>query len=376
MARIVVNCIQFGEKAGGARHLRNLIEQLVEKGSLKSYCFLVNQNMKGYVEAAADSVAIYYPGKLVDHPISAIFYRVFCLPFWIKFNGHLLFVDLFNPMVLFSFVKTVVVIRDLAEFRIANKYDNLRMFYRKKIMLPLTIRRADQIVAISQATRNDIEDLFPGFTGKINVVHHGRDLGFYPKKTDSRLLRRLNIRGAGYLLTVGRVDAIGKNLLNLIKAYELLLEEYPDAPDLVLAGAEWRLKSDLNVPQSVMGKLIFPGYIDEPDLASVYSMASALVFPSIYEGFGHPILEGMSCEIPVICSNVSSLPEIGGDAVITFDPYDPKDICCKLVQVLTDEHLRAELVSKGKQRVTVFDWSKNVAAYEEIFSTTRPGVLS
>ena len=376
MARIVVNCVQFGEKAGGARHLRNLIQQLERKGSLNTYCFVVNKNMRSYVEDAGDSVSTYYPGRMVDHPVSAIFYRAFCLPFWIRLNGFQLFVDLFNPIVLFSFVNSVVVIRDLAEFRIAKKYDNLRMFYRKRIMFPLTIRRADRIIAISEATRRDINDLFPGFSRKIDVVHHGRDLGFYPKNTDSHLLRKLNIGGPGYLLTVGRIDAVGKNLLNLVKAYELLLAEYPEAPDLVMVGAKWRQQDNFDVPQSVAEKLVFPGYVEETELATVYSMAAALVFPSVYEGFGHPIVEGMSCEIPVICSNVSSLPEIGADAVVTFDPYDPKDICCKLVQVLTNERLRADLIAKGRQRISEFDWSKNVSTYEEIFSATQPGVLS
>jgi alpha-1,3-rhamnosyl/mannosyltransferase len=114
-------------------------------------------------------------------------------------------------------------------------------------------------------------------------------------------------------------------------------------------------------------RIILTGYVDEPTLACLYSGASAFVYPSLYEGFGLPVLEAMACGCPVVCSNRASLPEVAGDAAIQIDPHDPEALAHSLEKVLHDSDLRNRLITAGLQRARLFSWKKTASETLDIF---------
>ena len=166
-----------------------------------------------------------------------------------------------------------------------------------------------------------------------------------------------------YILAIGGSE-YRKNIQRLINVY---LKNFRDDYELIVVGGKWR---DIDLAKKYQGENIkFITGVPEEDLIAIYNMADAFVFPSFYEGFGIPVLEGMACGVPVVTSNVSSMPEVGGDAAIYFNPYDENDIAEKIKMVLDDKQLREEMILKGVEKVKEYSWEKcareTLKVYEE-----------
>jgi len=179
-----------------------------------------------------------------------------------------------------------------------------------------------------------------------------------------------------FFLYISRIEHPGKNHLRLIKAYEKLPESIKKEYDLVFAGSIWlggRVVTDYAKQIPDRERIHFLGFVKDETLKELYHCSSLYIFPSLYEGFGTPLVEAMACGTPVICSNVSSLPEVGGDAVLTFDPEDENGIHDCILKVMSDSNLRKEMIKKGLERVKEFDWSKHakkiVRKFEEYKNT-------
>jgi glycosyltransferase involved in cell wall biosynthesis len=154
-----------------------------------------------------------------------------------------------------------------------------------------------------------------------------------------------------------------KNLGRLLEAVALLREQAQrgEAPGLVIAGRKGWLYDPVFQQVERLGlerEVVFPGYVPQEDLPALLSGARLFVFPSLYEGFGLPVLEAMACGTPVVCSNVSSLPEVAGDAAFLVDPRDVKGMAEAMNRLLQDEGLRAEVVERGYRRVRQFSWDR------------------
>ena len=159
--KIAISCLLFGEKAGGAKHLANFIKEIELKlDDSNVYYFILNKTLVNHMKSNSKRIHFIYPGKVVDTSVSGIMYRSLILPFVLKKRAFDLYVDFFNPIVFFSLIRTICVVRDLAEMRYGNKYDRIRMLYRRCIMLPLTLKRSDGIISISKSTKEDIVDFF------------------------------------------------------------------------------------------------------------------------------------------------------------------------------------------------------------------------
>jgi glycosyltransferase involved in cell wall biosynthesis len=218
---------------------------------------------------------------------------------------------------------------------------------------------ATRVIAVSHATAHDLTQLNRTPADKIRVVHSGVDPQLQPVTDQGRIhaLRdRLGIEGP-FVLHVGSLQP-RKNLSRLIEAFSQIKDVVPGLT-LVLAGRRgWGYQpifdriSQLRVAERVR----VTGYVPDEDLSTLYSAASVYAFPSLYEGFGFPALEAMACGTPVVCSNVSSLPELTGDAALSFAPTDVTGMANALRRVLTDPALHAQLVERGKQRANQFTW--------------------
>ncbi len=268
---------------------------------------------------------------------------------------------------------TVVTFHDLAGFHIPGEYSWLKKFF-LRLFVPRLLKKAAIIMSISESTRQDMIRYY-GIPGeRVMVNYNGFNSAHYypdPDHNEPDILAKLRIT-PGYILYIARIEHPEKNHITLLKAYEQLPEWLKKNHPLVCAGNLWHnWEKVLNYAENSLDRerLLFPGFVPDDWLPCLYRNAALYVFPSLYEGFGFPLLEAMSCGIPVACSNRSSLPEIGGTAVITFDPEAPESIRNAMQSVLTDPVLRNDLISKGYTRKEEFTWQKHVdnliAAYEK-----------
>jgi glycosyltransferase involved in cell wall biosynthesis len=224
-------------------------------------------------------------------------------------------------------------------------------------------RRATLVVADSAATRADLIRAYGVDGRKIRVIYLGRDETLAPVRDGGSLAdvrARYGITGR-YLLYVGTLQP-RKNLARVIAAFARTAADPAFADlQLVLAGKKGWLYDDLFAQVErldLAGRVVFPGYIEDADLPALLSGALAFVFPSLFEGFGIPVLEAGACGVPVITSNTSSLPEVAGDAALLVDPHDVDAIAEAMYRLVTDDALRSELARRGLANVQRFSWEK------------------
>lgn len=245
---------------------------------------------------------------------------------------------------------------------------NVQLFHRK---MNYVCRHADRIIAISHYTAEDLLEHYPTTQGRIDVVHCAAESTFHPIADPQRVAgvrRAYGIPASGYLLSVGTLEP-RKNLTRLIEAYaHVRATTGTSTPPLVLAGARgWREQPIFDTVErlGLQGEVIFPGPIVDADLPALYSGATGFIYPSLFEGFGLPVLEAMACGTPVITSNTSSLPEVTGDAAILIPPEDVDALTGALLRLLDDTQLQERLRALGKVQARHFSWEK---AAQETFA--------
>jgi len=223
----------------------------------------------------------------------------------------------FGPFNLPKHIKRVTILHDLTPFLSADFHVfSSRMFHR--LLMPRVFRRTDHIITVSEHTRQDLISRFPFAESKSSPILLGRDENFVPTQ-DISILKKHNIHQP-YLLYVGTLEP-RKNLLVLLSAYEAFRQKNSQVNQLVLVGKKgWKTETLLAAIEASPYRkdIILTGYVERSELPVLYSMAKMFVYPSLYEGFGLPVLEAMSCGAVVLTSSISSLPEVGGDAALYF----------------------------------------------------------
>ncbi|MDD3119707.1 MAG: glycosyltransferase family 1 protein, partial [Victivallales bacterium] len=271
---------------------------------------------------------------------------------------------------LFCRIFTVAVVHDLSQYHIPAKYDWFRMFYIKRI-LPWCVRRADRIVAVSKSTATDLHQCWHLPADKITVIYNGYDhRHFRPEAAPGETEMLPDNLPEHYLLYISRIEHPGKNHLNLLRAYELLPRELRQQYALVLAGKVWPGAEpvlDYAAESPAREEIHFIGFVPEEQMPALYRHAALYVFPSLFEGFGLSLPEAMACGTPTVCSNTSSLAEIGGDAVLTFPPESPERMAAAIIRALTEPELRQQMIERGLQRVKIFDWDHHAAVLAELY---------
>jgi len=241
-----------------------------------------------------------------------------------------------------------------------------------KITLKSAIKKADKIIAVSQNTKKDLQNFFNLKSNKIKVIYNGVNKPLInQKKIEKNFFQKKYGIKQDYLLYVGRFAAY-KNIELLVKAFNLLIKEKKINYQLVLVGPKdkeyYRLEK-LIADYKLKRKIIFTGKVDKDNLASLYKNATLFVLPSFYEGFGLPILEAMSYNIPVVCSSSSSLPEVAGKAALYFNPYDQKELAEKIYYILNNQELRKELIKKGRIQIKKFSWLKTAQETWQVYQS-------
>jgi len=223
------------------------------------------------------------------------------------------------------------------------------------------LKSADAVIAISQATKDDLVRMFDLMPERVRVIYPGIDHSLFnvvnagDRHRQSEVLERYGISGS-YLLYVGDSEW-RKNLRRVLEA----LSGLPGEIKLVLVGKRARSDETLHrwvAEFGLQGRVLTPGFVPDCDLPPLYGAAQAFVFPSLYEGFGFPIAEAMACGCPVITANVSSMPEVAGDAALLVDPRDVDAIRGGMLRVITDQGLREQMASNGLRQAALFSWKR------------------
>ena len=283
-------------------------------------------------------------------------------------NAVLLVTDSKLPFFLPRSCVAVPLITDLAVYRMPEVYKASRVIL-WKLQYRYIKRRANFFLAISQFTKNEIAELLHVVPDKVHVV---------PCACSSEMVRvvdkdRLQKVRDKYTLPDDFVLFVGnfnprKNLRRLIEAFELAKMHCGIRHQLVIAGEQgWKFDkeqvlSGLSHPEDVR----FIGFVPDEDMPALYSEASLFAFPTLYEGFGIPVIEAQSCGIPVLTSNCSALPEVGGDGALYVDPYDIEEIKDGIVKILQDSELSQSLIEKGLENARRFSWKKSAETLNEI----------
>lgn len=249
--------------------------------------------------------------------------------------------------------KTVVTIHDLAYRYFPSAYPALNRFY-EYLALKLA-QGASKIIVPSQATKNDLLKWTKINPEKIVVIHHGVDYAIYQSPQEKKV-------NYPYLLFLGKLEE-RKNLKRIIEAFAMLKKEKKLPHKLVLVGQPGFRYQEIDakiqtLPQSIQKEIIPTGYLPTHEVIRWLKNADILLFPTLYEGFGLPVLEAMAAGVPVLASQIPALKEIASDAAFFVDPQKPKEIATGIERLLSDQDVRKQLIQKGQERAKSFSWQK------------------
>ncbi len=270
------------------------------------------------------------------------------------------------PLIRKPGLKTVMTIHDLGGEYLP-EYHQLKQRLYLNFITHYQIKTVDRLIAVSQATKQDLVKKVGVSPNKISVIYEGVNFPAQPFRHDllTNTLNKYDLEKRGYFLFVGTIQP-RKNLERLIKAFSCQLSSddrrlmTDSSLKLVLAGGKGWLSDEIyKLPQElgIASQVKFLGYVPDADLPYLYSGARAFLFPSLYEGFGLPILEAMYYSCPVLTANTSSLPEVAGTAAVLVDPYRVSSITAGLIS-LTSLKTRTALIKKGLVQVKKFSWAK------------------
>lgn len=246
-----------------------------------------------------------------------------------------------------------------------------RIYYRH--YFPRYAKAAARIATVSDYSRKDIARTYHIPESRIDVVYNGAGENFSPLgNTDAALIRAKYTQGKKYFLFIGALHQ-RKNIANLMRAFEAFRDQVQEEFCLVLAGTKrWWTQEMETVLQGMKWKeaVVFTGRLDDEELQKVTGAAFALTYVSNFEGFGIPIIEAFRCDIPVITSNITSMPEIAGNAALLVDPFSESSITEGMIKLVRDPLFRTMLIEKGRIRRDAFSWDKTASALWESIEKT------
>lgn len=354
-----------GGRSGIGSYVVNVLRQFAALGS--EHRFEVFGHLSD--EALLGEAATGLPGRSVHEawrgPLMNVAWHQTVLPLTARSHGcDVLFLPAANRRIpVYSGCPTVGTVHDLSSLHVAGKYDPAREFYIRRV-LPALYRRLTHVITESESTRRDLVEYAKVPEERITVIPLAADHAtYYPRERAAArqfVADRHGLR-APFVLYAARIEHPGKNHVRLIAAFEEMVDRTGFAHDLVFVGPERERAEDVRAAarrSRYAGRIRFLGFVPTADLPWLYSAADLATLPSLYEGFGLPILEAMACGAPVACSNVSSLPEVAGGAAALFDPCDVRGMAGVLETLLNDDSRRAELGSLGRQRAGRFSWDR------------------
>ena len=366
-----------GGKSGVSQYIIQLLRHLPSVAPDMTFDVLLLEEEKAIYVVDPDRIRPIFQNRYFRNPITNILWQQTVLPLLCARGGYdVLFVPAGNRrMPYWAPCPSLGTFHDLAIVHIPGKYDRLHNFYNLHVM-PVLVRRLSHVIAISESTKQDLLKYIRVPEDRITVIPEAADQTLYfPRdKTaaQEKVSRIYGIRPP-YVLFISRIEHPGKNHVRLIRAFDRAKRGSNLPHQLVLAGSDWGRAEEVHREANTCASkdsILFTGFVAGGDLPDLYAGADAFVFPSLFEGFGLPVLEAMSCGIPVACSNVSSMPEVAGDAALLFDPEDERSIEQALTTLLTDKGTQQDLVRRGLQRSKTFSWQRTAELTAETLRRT------
>lgn len=371
ISTLVINRDDFG---GGEIYLSSLLRNLEKLDTNNEYFIFVSPQNRDKFHFTAENFHPITCKVNNQNRLSRIVYEQTATPRLKRQYGIDIFHAPNNILPLRPQPASVVTIQCMINY-VMPSYSSqglVKRLYFNSLMGP-TIKKANKIIAVSNNLKEEILNRFQIPECKVAAIHHGVDDIFFPRDGDqvNKFLAERKINRP-YLLCVAN-NVGNKNLQRLVKAFDLLKGDHGIPHQLVLAGSVDQVKKEKNNLFSLLESMknircdkevIFTGYVDRPDLPYLFSGADLFVYPSLCESFGIPLIEAMSCGVPIVTSNMSVMPEVVGDAAYQIDPYDCREIAKGVNSVLDNASLRNELRERGLQRAKKFTWEK--AAQETI----------
>jgi len=339
------------ENTGTGFYILNLLNGLLKIDEKNEYIIFIDESVaKNMLKIKKSNFKII--NKVFKYKLTRILWQLLILPMVLKKKkvNILHSANYVTPLYKLGF-KIIVTIHDVTFLLFPEKYTiTKRLFYR--LMIPIFVKISDKIIAISDNTKKDILLIFKVPDEKVVVIYATCSENFnniIDENKNTEVLSRYNIDKA-FMLFVGMIEP-RKNIISILNAFKDMDKEI-DA-DLVIVGKKgWYFKEieDFIIQSknsNLKNKIIFTGYVPENEIKSLFQKALFFIFPSFYEGFGLPPLQAMACGTPVITSNISSLPEVVGEAAIYIDPYELEELKNAMLYLYNNIAKREELIKKG-----------------------------
>jgi len=349
----------------------NLLRELIGMDSSIEYTLFVGKDVADAINFRAENFTLQVYSSFWQKPIWNIIWHQLVLPILIQFSHFdVLFVP-HNRVPLIKNCKQVIILYDLAEFRVERKYNWIRNLYRQRF-LGMGVRHADRVITISESSKRDITHFLNISDENISLVYIGVTPEFksIPKSEARRHLAKRYPIDIPYFLYVGALEHPNKNLVRLLQAYKQAQLESGFEHKLLLVGPK-RWRSDVVLSEierlQLQDKVCWLGYVSKEDLPLIYAAADIFIYISLWEGFGLPVLEAMASGTPVIASNTSSLPEIVGEAGILVDPENILSIIAAMKTLATDVPLKMQLREAGLLRAKMFSWHQSAMSLLDVF---------
>lgn len=349
------------------------------KDYLEGYGFFINETMRRIVTnhpehefiflfdrpyekefVFAPNVTPVVIGPPARHPLLWKIWYDYKLPSFLKKNKPDVFVSADGFVSLRTKVPQCIVVHDLSFIHYPSFVKKSHLLFFKN-QLPKFIAKAKTVATVSRYSREDIIKNYKTPPAKIQVVYSAVKDGYHPVSDEVKeKVKAKYTGGKEYFIYVGSIHP-RKNLMNLLKAFSVFKKKMKSNMQLVIAGRlAWKFDEFTEALKTYKFRndVKLPGYLPQQDLIELTASAYALVYPSLFEGFGVPPLEAMYCEVPVITSSVSAIPEICGEAALYADPNNFDDIADKMMLLYKDEKLRNDLIAKGKLQCREYSWEK------------------
>lgn len=373
MSRIAIDYTAAYEQGGGiGRYVRELTAALAVEDAVTDYRLFVAGAKRAQLPRPPGTNFNWRPTILTPRWLARIWQRA-QLPLPVEtFTGA---VDLFHAT---DFVlpptlprtRSLLTVHDLSFLRVPDAASaSLRRYL--EAVAPRSVARADHVLADSQATKDDLIEIYRTPADKISVLYSAVD-GRFGRVTDEIALRtvldRHGLNDKTFVLSVGTVQP-RKNYSRAIRALSKIRDQGIDLHYAIAGGSGW-LEDEMyrSIRESALeDRVHILGFVPDEDLPALYSGARALLAVSLYEGFGLPVLEAMACGTPVITSDLSSLPEVAGDAGLLVNPLDTEAISAAMMRLLTDSAFRQRLAAAGIEHVKRFSWAKSARQLKSIY---------
>lgn len=381
--RIGINarCLQT-ENTGLANYAINLLINLLSISPLEEYyLFSPRQekrlSLKAYLRQGPSGdrchEVLSWPITLKSGSLVSQFIKVFWEKFYLTHELNRYQVDLLHDpsfSLPFNYQKPkILTVHDLSFLRFPAAFTARTYFYHK-LFLGKVIEMADIVIAVSENVKQDIKEFYRTKDKKLRVIYEGVN-DIYLEPDDCGMNGKASNKftaGKPYILSVSAMNP-RKNIPRILKAFSLLKDRHKDLL-LVLVGRKAWGCADIEKTVNELdlnGRIIFTGYVDDNTLRCLYKNSLAFLYPSLYEGFGLPLLEAMACGTPVITSNISAMPEIAGQAALLVDPFNHCQIAEAIESILVNAPVRNELIRQGKERLKCFSWRRAAEQTLEVY---------